>query len=128
MLSKTRTTIIALAATLGFAGASLAPAVAQAQPVFKAPRPGMKGCTLKIGANYSIMVEDEAYVEVRGASGKFITLRCKNGVWYEEMQAPTSSVINVMVTNPQALLSEPQVVSSSPATYLVAPVATATLH
>jgi hypothetical protein len=123
MLSRTRTAVVTLASV---AAVSLAPAVAQAQPVVKSPRPGMKGCTLKIGSNYSISVDDEGYVEIRGASGKFITLRCKDGKWYEEMQAPSTSVTGPLLTSPERLLSASEVVSSSPPVYTTAPLLTAT--
>jgi hypothetical protein len=109
MLSKTRTTMITLVAAFSFAGASMVPAVAQAKPPFKSPRPGMKGCSIKLGGNVTLAVDDEGYIEVTGASGKLITLRCKDGKWYEERLGSSTSVIR-----PELLVNATEVVSPPP--------------
>lgn len=100
---------ITLVAAFSFAGASMVPAVAQAKPAIKSPRPGMKGCTLKLGRNYSISVDDEQYVEIRGASGKFITLRCKDGTWYEERKGSSTSAVG-----PAQLVNAPETFNPPP--------------
>jgi|GEM_PF-4637127 len=99
MLTKTRAVIITLVTAFSLAGA-LVPAVAEARPVEKSPRPGMMGCTLKLAGNFSISVDDEQYVEVRTASGKATVLRCKNGKWYEEQLQDSPPLTTQEIVSP----------------------------
>ena len=68
MLAKTRTTIVALAASLSFAGAALAPAASQALPVQET---GGFSCYHN-GVEY----KDGATITVNGRMW-----HCVNGIW-----------------------------------------------
>jgi hypothetical protein len=89
MLSKTRTTIIALVASASFAGVAAAPAVSQAQPVGGS---GGKECLFHINPDGTVVTVADGET-VRSPSGRLI--KCNNGTWevVGRFVAPVSPVL-----------------------------------
>jgi hypothetical protein len=74
--SRTRNIILALAASAGFAGVAVAPAVSQAQPVGGAG--GGKECLFHINSDGTVVTVADGET-VRSPSGRLI--KCNNGTW-----------------------------------------------
>ena len=126
MLTKTRTAIIALAATASFAVATVAPAISQADQ--KAGGSSGKGCTYTSpsGTKLQYNNKDKITIQNPGTTNKD-TYECQNGkwVWVSAMVRPGASIGPTFVggtlvapeSTPSTRLPELQV-SSSPSVAL----------
>lgn len=124
MLSKTRTTIIALLAASSFAVATVAPAISQADE--KAGGSSGKGCTYTSPSGTKLQYNDKDKITIQnpGTTNKD-TYECQNGkwVWVSAMVRPGASIGPTFVggtllapeSTPSTRLPALQVTSTPPA-------------